>query len=142
MMEILSKDCSRCKETLPLSKFFKDQSKKSGHASYCKECQYANRRVLNKNKEYNLKYIYGLTLEQYEQMKIDQDYRCAWCNRHVSEFNARGFCIDHCHVTGEIRRLLCDQCNKAEGLLNKSWPEMVAIINQIVKDRNETNQFN
>ena len=37
--EIISKRCSKCKETKPLSEFHKDTSKKDGHRFYCKMCQ-------------------------------------------------------------------------------------------------------
>lgn len=55
---------------------------------------------------------YGLTAEQYDQMLADQDSRCAACG---CEQGKRPFHVDHCHATGQIRGLLCMNCNSALG---------------------------
>ena len=39
-----------------------------------------------------------------------QDHCCAICDKHKSEFN-QNLAVDHNHVTGEIRGLLCTYCN-------------------------------
>lgn len=40
-----SKTCSKCKESLPISKFWKDPSKKDGLSSQCAACKYASKRA-------------------------------------------------------------------------------------------------
>lgn len=62
-----------------------------------------------------LKFQYGLTLEQYEDMLFRQGGRCASC-RHTNK--GRRLCVDHNHTTGSIRALLCDDCNVALGWLH------------------------
>jgi Recombination endonuclease VII len=56
-----------------------------------------------------LKSKYGITLEQFNQMLLDQGGVCALCN----QAPASGKClhVDHCHQTGRVRGLLCHQCN-------------------------------
>ena len=61
--------------------------------------------------------MYGITLDEYNQMFAEQEGKCLICGRHQSEFkNALG--VDHDHVTGEIRGLLCTHCNNALGCVN------------------------
>lgn len=60
---------------------------------------------------------YGITEEQVTAMRDAQDNRCGVCLRPEHELKRRGFVVDHCHTTGVVRGLLCDNCNKALGLL-------------------------
>jgi len=63
-----------------------------------------------------LKRNYGLTLEDYEHMLAEQGGACAIChdtpNGRWTKLN-----IDHCHITGKVRGLLCVNCNRALGYL-------------------------
>ena len=68
-----------------------------------------DRAYINRQRS-SLKIKFGITPEQYEQMLISQDFKCALCERHVSEFS-RKLCVDHDHETGKIRGLLCTKCN-------------------------------
>lgn len=43
-------------------------------------------------------------------MLENQNHSCAICNKHEDEFPRR-FAIDHNHTTGEVRGLLCTNCN-------------------------------
>ncbi|WP_352302763.1 endonuclease VII domain-containing protein [Kineosporia sp. NBRC 101731] len=54
---------------------------------------------------------YGLTPERYEEMLEQQQGRCAICRRDEP------LVIDHDHLTGIVRELLCNKCNCAIGLL-------------------------
>jgi DNA-directed RNA polymerase subunit RPC12/RpoP len=55
-----------------------------------------------------IKYKYGLTLEQVDQMLIEQDHKCAICGRLLEETRR---VIDHDHVTNKVRGILCQHCN-------------------------------
>ncbi len=64
---------------------------------------------------------YGMTQEEHEKLTESQDGMCAICdvkppgnNRHES------LVVDHCHINGHVRGLLCHNCNKAIGLLQDS----------------------
>lgn len=48
-MEVKTKICPCCGRVLPLSEFFHNKSLKSGHATYCKECE-----KLKKGKKYTI----------------------------------------------------------------------------------------
>jgi uncharacterized CHY-type Zn-finger protein len=45
-----------------------------------------------------------------------QNYTCAICHRALDELE-HGLVVDHDHVTGKVRALLCGNCNTALGLL-------------------------
>ena len=53
---------------------------------------------------------YGLSLADYRALEKRQGHACAICRKAT-----RDLCIDHCHVTGRVRGLLCRSCNSALG---------------------------
>jgi hypothetical protein len=56
---------------------------------------------------------HNLTVEDYQQMFSEQGGLCAICGNPPGE---RALCVDHDHVTGKVRGLLCDACNRALGV--------------------------
>lgn len=84
-------------------------------------------------KNSQLKAMYGITLDQYEQMLSDQHGVCAICRQAETAKHHNGvvkkLSVDHCHDTGAVRGLLCHSCNTGigsfghDGLLLKSATE-------------------
>lgn len=72
-----------------------------------------------KNRIRALKFLYGLTLEQYDQMRLEQDFKCACCHTHESLVTKKKLYVDHNHTTNKIRGLLCATCNSALGLFKE-----------------------
>ncbi len=58
---------------------------------------------------------YGITIEEYDEMLEAQNYRCAICRDKDPGGRSSRFHIDHDHVTGEVRGLLCVNCNNGLG---------------------------
>jgi len=97
----------------------------------CVECtkirgnsdQYKRIRKLRKQSErgralvrvHRLHYVYGVTASEYSRMLTEQQSLCAICKVFLQEPN-----VDHNHITGEVRGLLCRKCNSAIGLLQDS----------------------
>lgn len=61
----------------------------------------------------NIKRLYNLSREQYIKMLEDQNYVCKICKK-VCNTGMR-LSVDHCHVTGKVRGLLCRECNSCLG---------------------------
>lgn len=73
--------------------------------------------VKNKPTHYacRIKRKYGITTQQVAHQLDKQKHRCAVCGDAFTEKTYA--CIDHCHIVGHFRGLLCHRCNAAEGLL-------------------------
>ena len=59
-------------------------------------------------KNNRLKRLYGIELADYNQMLEKQDGKCAICR---SDKKTRSLAVDHNHITGKVRALLCGGCN-------------------------------
>ncbi len=61
---------------------------------------------------------YNITLEEYDRLFQQQRGTCAICRKKETaknEYGVRRLAVDHCHATGKIRGLLCDNCNRGIG---------------------------
>lgn len=109
------KNCTKCKEEKPLDSFHKNHKNTDGYHYHCKHCR----------KEESLK-IYGLSLKEYDLLLEQQEGKCAICGTDdpKGQSKAGRFYVDHNHTTGEVRGLLCNDCNTGIGLL-KDNPEVL-----------------
>ena len=71
----------------------------------------------------HLKRVYGLTLEAYGAMLKKQNGVCAICFK--KGLSGQNMHVDHDHMTGKIRGLLCVKCNRAISLLDDSAEVML-----------------
>jgi hypothetical protein len=78
---------------------------------------WATRTAIDKEDHWlkHLQQRYGLSQEEYEELKERQKSKCAICGRKQS---GKRLSVDHCHSTGLVRGLLCNKCNAALGLLD------------------------
>lgn len=107
------KKCVACKKELSLNSFGSNKRRKDGLNQYCKKC------AQEKNKNYRQKYLYGLTKQEFKDLLEKQENRCAICGTH-RDVLTRDLHIDHCHTTGEVRGLLCINCNTGLGSFKDS----------------------
>ena len=138
------KTCSTCSTKQSLESFYKDKKSPSGLRAQCKTCvKLAKRKYFENNRDRelqklkdwkiknpdkvkagNIRNLYGLDDIKYKNMIMEQDNCCAICNKSqlenvvdVRNNKPRDLSVDHNHVTGVIRGLLCYHCNLAVGML-------------------------
>lgn len=120
------KQCPKCGETKLISAFSNSRGRKDGKQVYYKPCKAAdNKEWGDKNPEYykkwrgdnkdkikssQLKRIYGISLEDYSVLLEEQENKCKVCGKHEVDHH-QSLHVDHDHNTGEIRGLLCTNCN-------------------------------
>ena len=113
-----TKKCSRCQEHKELAEFSKNKCKKDGLNQECKIC---NRKSHKKAREkglsrwYDMKKTLGIGEKEYNTLLQKQNHCCAICSHpHIDEKGKR-LHVDHDHITGKIRGLLCNHCNLGLG---------------------------
>jgi len=76
----------------------------------------------NYARKHNLLKKYGLTRETFDALVRAQHNRCAICGTDKWGTKTNWPCVDHDHITGLIRGLLCLRCNLALGYVpDKEW---------------------
>ncbi len=109
--------CPRCEQLLPLDRFVRNRSAKSGIGSYCRPCQNAKAaetiaRLHGTTRHYHLKRRYGIGAADVERMLISQGWRCPVC---LTALSLKAAHVDHDHSTGAVRGVLCFNCNGGLG---------------------------
>lgn len=85
----------------------------------------ANRQFMSdRQRKYQLMDKYGITEDDYNTMLENQKGLCAICKTDKPTGKWKRFAVDHCHHTGHVRGLLCNECNRGMGLLRDS-PELL-----------------
>lgn len=108
--ESITRDCRYCGEAF---------SSPDGRQFYCSdECTLTAKSLREAYRRY------GITMAEYRALWLSQKGACAICQQPERTARNRLLTIDHDHVTGQVRGLLCSQCNRAIGLLDDS-PEVI-----------------
>lgn len=123
MMPMETKRCATCGEDKPRSEYYAVSKTESTLRPHCKPC-HSTRRKANYAKaggkdipyEQLIKREYGITLADYNALLRSQAHRCAVCRRPETirskrTGELRRLAVDHDHVTGAVRGLLCHRCN-------------------------------
>ena len=119
------KACSLCAATKSVSEFYRDSSMKSGYSSQCKACRNAAPR--EDRIDAILWTKYRIRRVDYDAMYEAQSGKCAICEESPSgESRYDKLCVDHNHITGEVRGLLCGSCNLG---LGKFKDDVILLIN-------------
>ena len=79
--------------------------------------------------------VYGITIEQHNQMLEQQNGVCAICGG--LNKNGKNLGIDHCHRTNKVRGLLCMKCNLTLGAVDDSIELLANAIRYLEKERSD-----
>lgn len=142
--------CYKCGEIKLLTDFVPDRSKASGYRYLCRICkratgkEYESRPEIKARRQqqektrirkpreaypYNpaqrrrnrLRKLYGITQEDFNRLAEQQNGVCAICGEPPPQNKKLNrLYVDHNHETGQVRGLLCNNCNTAIGQLRDS----------------------
>jgi len=112
--------CTTCGVEKDITEFYLRGGKRSpkSRKSKCKKCEIIRLAASydpSKSRNNDLKRLYGITLNDYNQMLTEQNDRCVICKTTEPGGKHGKFMVDHCHDTGKVRGLLCKRCNIALG---------------------------
>ena len=117
------KICKKCNSEKDESEFYKDSAKKDKLTARCKVCckaaehDYHKRNPVKKanrkRKDMISKTGLPITMIEYNTMLEEQNDKCGICDIKMPVPH-----IDHDHATGQIRMLLCRNCNTMLGMAN------------------------
>ena len=125
-----TKKCTKCGEEKPATAEYFDAHPQCrfGLNSVCRPCRAARQKAYLSRpdakaahkarcRKWELKKLYGLTPDQFQEMYEKQNGICAICGG----TNPMGdLCVDHNHQTGQVRDLLCRACNLMIGNARES----------------------
>jgi len=147
MLDPKEKPCKDCRSIFPIEEFvLTNYVRKDGSRTpnaICKKCKTERQRKYQqsnkdltriRNRQATLS-KYGISVQQYEELKLSQNNLCAICLQRES-FEIRGtvceLAVDHDHKTGKVRSLLCQQCNTGLGKFRDDVRLLEAAITYLV----------
>ncbi len=105
----------------------------------------ANPRQKEIDRKFNLKFGFGMSVEEYERLFEEQNGVCAICHKPETAIHKgaiKRLAVDHCHETNRNRGLLRGHCNIAIGNLRDSVPNLISAIKYLQKHNQTTTQNN
>ena len=154
------KVCSKCNVEKELDAF-RFHKNKQCYANTCKSCNYERDSAKRKARgdAYNAtarawrKTPKGMISNRrggWKRNGIDPDKAeayllahhglCDLCGKNV-EANGKALAIDHCHETGDIRGMLCSNCNRGIGLLRDDYELIKKAALYVRKYRDVTKEY-
>jgi hypothetical protein len=115
------KTCTRCGTAQPLDAFCRNDSKPGGLSNQCRTCT----RISNRASRY------GISFE--EATRLGDETACHICGVELTaDMTATGRTVDHDHDTGEVRGVLCHNCNRLLGKAEHGAPRASISIEELL----------
>jgi len=111
--------CPKCVSWVEIGNFGLHAGSASGRDDYCKPCK------AKKNHKYaaawKRQHLYGVSAEDVQALWDEQKGLCAVCFDPIvlngfRQGHRKKACLDHDHVSGDARGLLCQKCNLGLGI--------------------------
>lgn len=121
------KICTKCQFEKDDTEFHKKPDTRDGRQRQCKACHLAASQVRHvadprKRRSRALKQKYNIDITAFDARLESQGGRCANQKCRTDKPGGMGsFHVDHDHVTGTIRGLLCGKCNTGLGHLGDGY---------------------
>jgi len=157
------KQCSKCKQKLPINDYHKDKSKKDGLREQCKSCRcvHPSGDLLKECKACNEKFLikengnkgqlycgivcqryfikYNINKHEYNELIKKCNNRCTICKQKETNTDSKtnkkySLSVDHCHKTGNVRGLLCSSCNNGLGFFKDNIELLNNAINYLTDE--------
>jgi hypothetical protein len=130
------KRCPDCGDSKPLDDLPRNKATHDGRAVYCKPCHNARgretvERLYGGSRHYHLKRRYGIGADDFDRLVAEQGGVCAICGREDPEH------VDHSHDTGEVRGILCFNCNGGLGQFRDSVDTLQAAVSDLAGNDEE-----
>lgn len=122
------KKCSCCNIIFLNNLEFFNKDTKNRTRGVCKKCG------AKYSKFHHIKKKYNLSLDDYNNMILNQNSKCGICNKETKEL-----VIDHNHTTRVVRELLCNNCNTGLGMFYENIDILKSVIKYITKYNQNTN---
>ena len=124
-------------------------SQQSNPERKCSEFDHCGRKVKSNSRSLvcnpckELRKRYGITMADRNNMLNEQDHCCKVCDTPVvftkikgtgtdrNNGDSRRAVVDHCHVSGKVRGVLCHNCNVSLGLINDDQEILTSMLNYL-----------
>ena len=139
--------CQKCGWKEKANTFYKDGAKEKACIS-CNITQDINNFIRNRHKLIELKKCkkcqvltkYKMTLKDFNNLAESQNNVCAICKKpetvkdHRSG-KTRDLTVDHCHQTGKVRGLLCQNCNMCLGKMGDTVESIENVLKYLKNEK-------
>lgn len=121
-----TKCCTKCLKVKQLFEFAIQPNGRKLSSAMCLDC----------NKEKTILRNCGITLHEYDEMFERQGNKCKICGSEETGTRSQGrFHVDHDHLTGKIRGLLCSRCNHGLGHFKDNIKFLMAAIRYLIDSK-------
>jgi hypothetical protein len=133
------KVCIKCGQDKQSSEFIKNRGLAGGLVARCKACSKHKVKIFGTDYDELTSRNHGITQEQYKQLLVLQDNRCAVCQTPFSATKTTAIDHDHSCCPGNyscgkcVRGIVCTKCNVGLGMFDDNPQILVSAVRYLGK---------